>query len=96
MDQSCFAPIGLSSFYIGLSVLEGKNKDEIYQEWIEKFPNTWAVSFVSLIHFPPPLIFFIMDAKFIFALHIFYRILFFLQIIFFLIMLGSTIDLSNV
>jgi len=44
MDQTCFAPVGLSSFYIGLSVLEGKNKDEVYQEWIEKFPNTWATS----------------------------------------------------
>ena len=44
MDQTCFAPVGLSMFYIGLSALEGKSKEGIYKEWREKFPNTWAVS----------------------------------------------------
>ena len=44
MDQSCFAPVGLSSFYIGLSALEGKDLDGIYKEWRDKMPNTWAVS----------------------------------------------------
>ena len=43
MDQTMFAPVGLSCFYIGLSAMEGKNKDEVYEEWREKFPNTWAV-----------------------------------------------------
>ena len=45
MDQTCFAPVGLSMFYVGLSILEGKDKDGVYMEWREKFPNTWAVSF---------------------------------------------------
>ena len=44
MDQTCFAPVGLSMFYIGLSALEGKSREGIYKEWREKFPNTWAVS----------------------------------------------------
>ena len=44
MDQTCFAPVGLSMFYIGLSTLEGKDREGIYKEWREKFPNTWAVS----------------------------------------------------
>jgi len=42
MDQTCFAPVALSSFYIGLSVMEGKDSDGVYKEWREKFPNTWA------------------------------------------------------
>ena len=44
MDQTCFAPVGLSMFYVGLSALEGKDREGIYKEWREKFPNTWAVS----------------------------------------------------
>ena len=44
MDQTCFAPAGLSMFYIGLSALEGRDGEGIYKEWREKFPNTWAVS----------------------------------------------------
>ena len=44
LDQTCFAPVGLSMFYIGLTAMEGKDKDAIYKEWREKFPNTWAVS----------------------------------------------------
>jgi len=44
MDQTCFAPVGLSMFYVGLSILEGKDKDGVYMEWREKFPNTWAIS----------------------------------------------------
>ena len=44
LDQTCFAPVGLSAFYIGLTTLEGKSGAEIYAEWREKFPNTWAVS----------------------------------------------------
>ena len=43
LDQTCFAPVGLSAFYIGLTAMEGKSVDAIYQEWREKFPNTWAV-----------------------------------------------------
>ena len=44
LDQTCFAPVGLSMFYVGLSALEGKDREGIYKEWREKFPNTWAVS----------------------------------------------------
>jgi len=43
MDQTCFAPVGLSMFYVGLSALEGKDREGIYKEWREKFPNTWAI-----------------------------------------------------
>jgi len=43
LDQTCFAPVGLSAFYIGLTAMEGKDLDGIYKEWREKFPNTWAM-----------------------------------------------------
>ena len=43
LDQTCFAPVRLSCFYVGLSTLEGSSKEGIYKEWKEKFPNTWAV-----------------------------------------------------
>ena len=48
MDQTCFAPVGLSSFYIGLSVLEGKDMNAVYEEWDAKFLNTWAVTIFIL------------------------------------------------
>jgi len=56
MDQTCFAPVGLSMFYIGLSALEGKSREGIYKEWREKFPNTWATgvciwTFLTAINF---------------------------------------------
>merc|ERR1712243_530804 len=35
MDQTMFAPVALSAFYIGLATLEGKNREEIYKEWIQ-------------------------------------------------------------
>jgi len=63
MDQTCFAPVGLSMFYVGLSILEGKDSEGVYREWREKFPNTWAMSvfiwpFLQTINFkfvPPRL-----------------------------------------
>jgi len=63
MDQTCFAPVGLSMFYVGLSILEGKDKDGVYNEWRSKFPNTWATgvciwTFLTAINFkfiPPHL-----------------------------------------
>lgn len=63
MDQACFAPVGLSSFYVGLSALEGRDLDGIYKEWREKMPNTWATgvciwTFLTAINFklvPPRL-----------------------------------------
>merc|ERR1712080_413516 len=63
MDQSCFAPVGISSFYIGMSFLEGKDVNGAYQEWINKFPKTWGTgifvwSFLQTINFgfvPPHL-----------------------------------------
>ena len=45
VDQVCFVPVALSSFYVGLSILEGKDKEGIYKEWRSKFPSTWAISF---------------------------------------------------
>ena len=52
LDQTCFAPVGLSAFYIGLTAMEGKDLEGIYKEWREKFPNTWAVSckFSKIFH----------------------------------------------
>jgi len=44
MDQTLFAPVGLTCFYVGLTALEGKTREEVYQEWSEKFWNTWATS----------------------------------------------------
>jgi len=63
MDQTMFAPVALSAFYIGLATLEGKDNEEIYKEWKTKFPNTWAISvfvwpFLQTINFkfvPVPL-----------------------------------------
>ena len=43
IDQTVFAPIALSSFYIGLTALEFKSPAEVYEEWREKFPKTWQV-----------------------------------------------------
>jgi hypothetical protein len=43
LDQAIFAPVALSSFYIGLSLLEGQDRNAIYTEWRTKFPHTWAV-----------------------------------------------------
>ena len=43
LDQTCFALVRLSCFYVGLSTLEGSSKEGIYKEWKEKFPNTWAI-----------------------------------------------------
>ena len=43
LDQTCFAPFALTSFYCGLSALEFISIEEIYAEWKAKFPGTWAV-----------------------------------------------------
>jgi len=56
LDQTCFAPVGLSAFYIGLTAMEGKDLDGIYKEWREKFPNTWAMGaiiwpFIQAVNF---------------------------------------------
>jgi len=56
LDQTCFAPVGLSAFYVGLTAMEGKSVDAIYKEWREKFPNTWATgvciwTFLTAINF---------------------------------------------
>jgi len=44
MDQTMFAPVGLTCFYVGLSTLEGKGREAVFAEWRDKFPNTWAIS----------------------------------------------------
>ncbi len=48
IDQVLFAPFALSAFYVGLSTLERKTRDDIYLEWREKFPKTWMVSFHTM------------------------------------------------
>lgn len=42
IDQVMFAPVALSCFYIGLSALEFKSANYVKEEWLEKFPGTWA------------------------------------------------------
>ena len=49
-----FAPVALSSFYVGLAALEGHDIKAIKDEWREKFPGTWAVrTTFLLIHQAP-------------------------------------------
>ena len=44
VDQVFFAPVALTSFYGGLSAMEGKSIQEIKEELKVKVPKTWAVS----------------------------------------------------
>ncbi|XP_026111991.1 mpv17-like protein isoform X2 [Carassius auratus] len=59
LDQTLAAPLAISAFYTGVSFLEGR--DEILQDWREKFLNTyktgltyWPVmQFLNLALVPP-------------------------------------------
>ncbi|XP_077387362.1 mpv17-like protein isoform X1 [Festucalex cinctus] len=42
LDQSFASPLATSVFYTGVSFLEGK--EDIFEDWREKFFNTWKVS----------------------------------------------------
>ena len=42
VDQVCFAPVTLSSFLIVLNTMEGKNLEEVTQQWKDKFIPTYA------------------------------------------------------
>ncbi|CAM4619530.1 unnamed protein product [Leuciscus chuanchicus] len=42
LDQTLAAPLAISAFYTGVSFMEGR--DEILQDWKEKFLNTYMVS----------------------------------------------------
>jgi len=44
VDQVVFAPVALTSFYVGLSLMELKSRDEIIAEWKTKLPKTWATA----------------------------------------------------
>lgn len=44
LDQLLFAPVALSSFYVGLSILEGKDAEGVFREWRYKFPGTWGTA----------------------------------------------------
>ena len=46
-DQFIFAPLALSCFFIGLSILELKSSTEIYDEWRHKMPKTWLVGIIK-------------------------------------------------
>ena len=46
-DQFIFAPLALSCFFIGLSILELKSSTEIYDEWRHKMPKTWLVGMIN-------------------------------------------------
>uniref|UniRef100_A0A3B4XFL3 MPV17 mitochondrial membrane protein like n=1 Tax=Seriola lalandi dorsalis TaxID=1841481 RepID=A0A3B4XFL3_SERLL len=41
LDQSFASPLATSVFYTGVSFLEGK--EDIFEDWREKFFNTWKV-----------------------------------------------------
>ncbi|TNN57985.1 Mpv17-like protein [Liparis tanakae] len=54
MDQSIAAPLATSVFYTGVSLLEGK--DDIFEDWREKFLNTYKTGlmfwpFMQLVNF---------------------------------------------
>jgi len=42
IDQVCFAPVALSSFLVVLTVMEGKTREEVFQQWKQKFLPTYA------------------------------------------------------
>lgn len=44
VDQVFFAPVALTSFYGGLSTMEGKSIQEIKEELKVKVPKTWATA----------------------------------------------------
>ncbi|XP_068215485.1 PXMP2/4 family protein 4-like [Palaemon carinicauda] len=43
LEQILFAPVGISQFYLGITILEGRVWSECVQEWKEKFIPTWRV-----------------------------------------------------
>ncbi|XP_064101927.1 PXMP2/4 family protein 4-like [Macrobrachium nipponense] len=43
LEQILFAPVGISQFYFGITLLEGRPWSECVQEWKEKFIPTWRV-----------------------------------------------------
>ncbi|XP_061159966.1 mpv17-like protein isoform X2 [Syngnathus typhle] len=47
LDQSFASPLATSVFYTGVSILEGK--DDIFEDWREKFFNTWKT---GLMYWP--------------------------------------------
>ncbi|KAJ8413616.1 hypothetical protein AAFF_G00081230 [Aldrovandia affinis] len=54
LDQTISSPIATSAFYTGVSLLEGK--DDILQDWREKFVNTYKTGlmywpFMQLLNF---------------------------------------------
>ncbi|XP_048056066.1 mpv17-like protein isoform X2 [Chanodichthys erythropterus] len=49
LDQTLAAPLAISAFYTGVSFMEGR--DEILQDWKEKFLNTYK--FLNFILVPP-------------------------------------------
>ncbi|RXN32544.1 mpv17 [Labeo rohita] len=61
LDQTVAAPLAISAFYTGVSLVEGR--DEILQDWKEKFLNTYKTGltywpFMQFLNFAlvPPLI----------------------------------------
>ena len=50
-DQFIFAPLALSCFFIGLSILELKSSTEIYDEWRHKMPKTWLVGMINVMKY---------------------------------------------
>ncbi|XP_051562606.1 mpv17-like protein [Myxocyprinus asiaticus] len=47
LDQTLAAPLAISAFYTGVSVLEGR--DDVLQDWREKFLNTYKT---GLLYWP--------------------------------------------
>lgn len=44
VDQLVFAPVNISQFFVGMSLLEGRQLEEALDEWGRKFPSTWMIS----------------------------------------------------
>ncbi|KAG7174369.1 Mpv17-like 1 [Homarus americanus] len=44
VDQLVFAPLNISQFYLGMSLLEGRPLEETVQEWQDKMLPTWMIS----------------------------------------------------
>lgn len=44
IDQLVFAPLNITQFYLGMSLLEGKSLEESLEEWDSKILPTWMIS----------------------------------------------------
>ena len=43
LDQLTIAPFMITSFFVGLSLMEGNSAKKIFEEWMDKFPKAYAL-----------------------------------------------------